>query len=765
MPRVSACVSCLNQPDLLRGTLKSILDQTLKDWECIVVDDGSNVPIEPIVKELNDARFIFHRFPVNRGIPHGANYAYRLATGDYIQSLGCDEFISPEKFEQQVSYLDAHPDIACVWGVPGNEAMGPVAMWEQYARSAHNRSREHWLKCFINLEGVPIGGGSALWRRSLFDSIGYFDEKLTAFSDHEWFCRLFEKHKGVILPFRWMNEIPGHKSICTRTPANAIKLDAELAYVRERHPLIIPRSDGLITVAIPVYKHARFLKDSLNSLLAQTDQNFEVLIIDDGSDDDVGSVVAGFSDPRISFSRSEKNEGHMATVNKMLAKATGEFFVSYSADDTMSPNLLEKLRKAFSADPFLEHVACHNDFMNEDGTPHTGGHPFTTIERAINRPQAQWIEHLRRGNVYFGIGMYRTSALREVGGWDPIHGVISDYEMYLKLLPRYNFKIIEEVLTHTRIHGQNQSLLNPEEAKKLRRRYFEAQTPYYQPRAKIIIATPFYELKGFSPYIKSLTDIARILTLSGIEWEFMDLSGDSYVHRARNSMCMNFLADPYATDLFFIDSDMAWDAQSFMNILFRPEPVIAGTYPVKNKWDLWTSKPLIEGAEGDQHYMGRVLPDGSALLVANQLAGGFLRIKRSVLEKFIEFYPTHCYRDTHPDPAMGQNQVEFFTAGVSREPEINLLRDIEQLMKDSNGNGVDLTPLKSRFEELKQVREFVGEDYCFSNRLRAMGVELFIYPNATISHFGVQGWTGNFNQFLKQKDSEAQKLKAESKGS
>ena len=46
-----------------------------------------------------------------------------------------------------------------------------------------------------------------------------------------------------------------------------------------------------------------------------------------------------------------------------------------------------------------------------------------------------------------------------------------------------------------------------------------------------------------------------------------------------------------------------------------------------------------------------------------------------------------------------------------------------------------------------------------------MGVELFIYPNATISHFGVQGWTGNFNQFLKQKDSEAQKLKAESKGS
>ena len=760
MPRVTACVSCLNQPELLKQTLESIQKQTFTDWECIVVDDGSNVPIKPVVDAFNDPRFIFHRFEVNKGIPHGANYAYKRAKGDYIQALGCDEFIWEKKFEVQVKYLDEHPEIACVWGVPGNGPMGEVSSWEQYALGAHNRSRELWIKCFLLLENIPIGGASALWRKSLFESIGYFDEKLTAFSDHEWFLSLFEKHEGRILPYRFMNEVPGHKTVCQRTPLNADKLDAELKRVRQEHPLQLPGHDGLITVAIPIYNHAKYLPDALNSLRAQTDKNFEILITDDCSNDNPISVLKDFKDLPIKFFRSEKNEGHMATVNKMLNMAEGEFFISYSADDTMSPDLLEKCRKEFAQDPFLEYVASQNDFMTEDGKPFTENHPLKNIQKARNLNSGQeWMNLLRNGNVYFGIGMYRTSVLKELGGWDPTHGVISDYEMYLRLLPRYNCKIIEEPLTHTRIHGGNQSLLNMEQAKNLKKQYFNAQKPYYQPQPKVIIATPFYELKGFSPYITSLTTTIRLMMLHGIEWEFMELSGDSYVHRARNSMCMHFLADPYATDLFFIDSDMAWDPMAFINVLFRPEPIIGGTYPVKNKWDMWTSKAEITASDTpgkEQVFTGIPLPDGSALIKATHLAAGFLRIKRSVLERYIEFYPMNNYADTHPIPEMRQQQVEFFACGVDKEPELSLVRDIENAAR-TNGSNLDMTPFKERFEKLKQSRDFIGEDYCFSSRLTKMGIPLFIYPNATISHFGVQGWTGNFHTFMQAKPEERDK--------
>jgi len=147
-----------------------------------------------------------------------------------------------------------------------------------------------------------------LWRKTLFDDIGYFDEKLTAFSDHEWFCRVIEKHRVCILPFRWMNEVPGHKTICTRTALNAVKLDNELAYVRDRHPLIVPKTDGLITLAMPVYNHACFIRDALKAAFAQTDQNFEIIITDDGSTDNLEEVLNPKGIPRPAHYLPEERE-------------------------------------------------------------------------------------------------------------------------------------------------------------------------------------------------------------------------------------------------------------------------------------------------------------------------------------------------------------------------------------------------------------------------------------------------------------------------
>lgn len=757
MPRITACISCLDQPELLKQTLQSIKNQSFEDWECIVVDDGSKESLGPAFDEIakDDPRFKFHRWEVNRGIPFGANYCYREAKGEFIQTLGVDEFIWKDKFSVQIKFLDAHPEIDCVWGVPGNGPMGPVPLWEQYALKSHNRSREHWLKTFLLLEGVPIGGASALWRKSVFDSIGYFDEKLTGFSDHEWFCRFFEKHTGFIMPYRFMNEVPGHKSICTRTPKNAAKLDWELSYVRENHHLQARPTDGLITIVMPVYNNAKYIGPMLDDLFAQTDQNFELFIVNDGSDDNLPKAVRKYSDPRITFIDHSDNKGMLARANEILSIAKGEFFIILSADDKIDPMLLEKLRAQFTADPFLEHVSTQNDFLNEDGTPFTGEHPFLHIERARNHTVEQWKEIFYRGNVYFGVGMYRTNALLEVGGWEPENGVIGDYQMYLKLLPRYNFWIIEEPLTHTRIHGKNQSLLEKSEGGyALMRRYYNAQQPFYQPRPKIVIATPFYELKGFSPYIRSLVDTIGLLDFLKIQWSFLELSGDSYVHRARNMMCMNFLDDPYNTDLFFIDSDMSWNPDAFVAMIYRPEPVIGGTYPVKNKWELWTSKPIVFGGEKDKHFMGVSLPDGSSLIEASQLAGGFLRIKRSVLEKYMETYPL-TYKDSHPDPAARRNQTEFFTAGVDRTAEVKLLKEIEDRM--TLADKVDLSDLKGKFDALKSVRDFIGEDYSFSNRLTDMGLKLFIYPNATITHYGVNHWTGNFHEHLKKLQSDSEK--------
>ena len=201
MPRVSVCCSVLNQSDMFTWMVNSVRKQTFTDWELIVVDDGSTEDIKSIVDSFSDERIRYHRFEENRGIPHGINWAMQHAKGEFINPLAADEFLSPNKFEEQLAYLDANPSIDAIWGLPNNGPIGERPTFEQYQLKAHNRSNEAWVRTLINLENVPIGGASMLCRKSVFDKIGYFDPQLMVFSDHEWFVRFFKDGlQGRVLP-------------------------------------------------------------------------------------------------------------------------------------------------------------------------------------------------------------------------------------------------------------------------------------------------------------------------------------------------------------------------------------------------------------------------------------------------------------------------------------------------------------------------------------------------------------------------------------
>ena len=117
MPRVSVCSSVKNQTVWLKDMIASVVAQTFQDWELVLVDDGSTEDVQAVVREFNDQRIKLHIFPENRGIPHGINYAFQNCTGEYMQPLAADERLEPHKFEEQVKYLDEHPEIAACWGI------------------------------------------------------------------------------------------------------------------------------------------------------------------------------------------------------------------------------------------------------------------------------------------------------------------------------------------------------------------------------------------------------------------------------------------------------------------------------------------------------------------------------------------------------------------------------------------------------------------------------------------------------------------------
>lgn len=230
---------------------------------------------------------------------------------------------------------------------------------------------------------------------------------------------------------------------------------------------------------------------------------------------------------------------------------------------------------------------------------------------------------------------------------------------------------------------------------------------------KVVLATPFYNLQAWSPYVQSLLQTVQVLDRMKISHEFWPIHGDSYVQRARNTICAKFMESD-ATDLFFIDSDESWDVISFLRVLLAPFAIVGASYKMKNNWEAWTATIKMDGTTP----LGKLMPNGQAFLKAQFLPAGFLRIKKEALEAFMLAYPQLKYRDEGSEGKPGREYFSFFECSLQDEV-------------------------------------FHGEDTTFCKRWRDIGGELWIEPRASITHYGVQGWEGNLDESLRKNHKEA----------
>ncbi|MDD5136952.1 MAG: glycosyltransferase [Candidatus Omnitrophica bacterium] len=184
MPTVSVNIPCYNSAPHIRETIASVLGQTLKDLEVIVVDDGSTDDTGKIVASFNDARIKYH-YQANKGLSNARNKAIGMSGGEYIAFLDHDDVWVPTKLEKQVSLLNSHPEVAFAysnyfWLFP-NGRQKLVLKGEQ--------PRGNVLESFLG--DYPIGILTAMVRRQTIGSLGlYFDEGVTVCEDYDFFVRL-----------------------------------------------------------------------------------------------------------------------------------------------------------------------------------------------------------------------------------------------------------------------------------------------------------------------------------------------------------------------------------------------------------------------------------------------------------------------------------------------------------------------------------------------------------------------------------------------
>jgi glycosyltransferase involved in cell wall biosynthesis len=125
-----------------------------------------------------------------------------------------------------------------------------------------------------------------------------------------------------------------------------------------------------VSVVIPLYNHARYVREAVTSVLAQGDIVGELIVIDDGSTDNSADIMLDLAraDPRIRFS-SQINRGAHATINAGLSQATGTHLAILNSDDVYLPNRLTRLVEALAIDEGADLAASALDFIDGDGAP------------------------------------------------------------------------------------------------------------------------------------------------------------------------------------------------------------------------------------------------------------------------------------------------------------------------------------------------------------------------------------------------------------
>ena len=188
----------------------------------------------------------------------------------------------------------------------------------------------------------------------------------------------------------------------------------------------------IISVIIPAYNAEKTIQETVQSVLNQTFTDFELLIVDDGSQDATLDIIKRISDPRIQVS-SYPNAGANISRNRGLAQAAGEYVSFLDADDLWTPDKLEAQLNALQTNTQAAVAYSWTDCIDESGQFSRHGGSVTVNGNVL--AELLIINFLSNGSN----ALIRKQAIAELGGFDESLSACQDWDMWLRLAAKYEF--------------------------------------------------------------------------------------------------------------------------------------------------------------------------------------------------------------------------------------------------------------------------------------------------------------------------------------
>ncbi|MGC9524185.1 MAG: glycosyltransferase [Limnospira sp.] len=438
-PKVSAIVSTYNSEKFLRGCLADLTSQTLYkngELEIIIIDSASEEKEGAIASDFQSQypHIIYHRTEPRETLYAAWNRAIKLAKGDYITNANTDDRHRKDALAVMADYLDQNQNVAIVYGdqlITQNEN-------ETFDNTQANR-RWDWPEfSYEELERRCILGPQPMWRKSLHEKYGCFRGEFQVAGDYEFWLRVGKTEKIVKLPqvFGLYYEHPqglensspamvqevrqiwheygiSQRGIQPTTSVPVPVSPSELDSMREGTP-----TTPQISIIIPCYNQANYLREAVDSLLAQTIADWECIIVNDGSSDGtpvVAELLIELHRDRALKLINQDNKGVVAARNLGLSQARGNYLLFLDADDKLHPNFLAETLEILQQKPDIGFVYTDIEYFGTQQGVKTDG-DFDP-SRLLRSNQAS-ITSLFRRSICDRIGGFKTEMEAGLEDWE-----------------------------------------------------------------------------------------------------------------------------------------------------------------------------------------------------------------------------------------------------------------------------------------------------------------------------------------------------------
>ena len=487
----------------LRQCINSVMENTKYPYNLVIVDDGSNPIIKEYLRTIKSARIITNKKNLgwlkscNIGIENSKNDVVLLNSDTLVTEGWLEKMDRCACSDSRIGMVNPLSNNALFLSIPHSSVFNAIPAGftlESFAGLVSELSE-------CRYPSMPtVLGFCLLIKRELFDCIGVFAERFElGYGEENDFC-MRAKRKGysaVCCDDAFVYNY-GKKSLADSPDIEvhgmtAVKnKDNPLSYLRSKLLTkiseISPEYRDKVSIIMPVYNTEKYLKEAINSVLAQSYSNFELIIVDDGSTDNSLKIAGEFAkkDKRVTVIALKENRGFAKARNQGLKRARGEFITCMDSDDIMLLNAIKARVGFLNSHPEVDLVFGKiNKVIDKDGNPIEN--TFSEAIQQFHRIEKdnKFYEKVKKLELWIlGVdvtSIFRRNLLFQTGYYEESLLVGADKDFFFRIFRRSNPACVPEPIILYRLHASNLSgIVDKETGEWVRRPENTVQSRYLE---------------------------------------------------------------------------------------------------------------------------------------------------------------------------------------------------------------------------------------------------------------------------------------------